>query len=211
MKTRVKPLIAENYKSVKDIYDSEFAIMGKKTLKSPWKNRIPDLSLGIFNHAGDLLGFTLVIRLTSDSECNYLSRIAIHPDFQNLGLGKKLLKVVLEKSYLKKETLYLTPLNLGAPLIKFYCRYGFYGTGDGYMACHFYNTRRQSLFNRHYDPPPVLVPKVVFSPKRIGITKGPFLEYHSYDIEYMGHKFEIKNTNQKMCPDYLNQFITFRS
>jgi GNAT superfamily N-acetyltransferase len=197
MKTHVKPLIAENYKSVKDIYDSEFAMMGKKTLKSPWKNRIPDLSLGIFNHSGDLLGFTLVIRLTSDSESNYLSRIAIHPDFQNFGLGKKLLKAVLEKSYLKKETLYLTPLNRSNSLIKFYCQQGFYGTGDGYMACHFYNTRRQSLFNRHHDPSPVLVPKVAFSPKRIGITKGPFLEYHSYN------NFKIN--------DYLSQFITSRS
>ena len=180
MKTHVKPLTAENYKSVKDIYDSEFAIMGQKTLKSPWKNRISDLSLGMFNHAGDLLGFTLVIRLTSKSISNYLSRIAVHPDFQKLGLGDKLLKAVLFESYLKKQTLYLTPLNRSTPLLKFYCRNGFYSTGDGYMAYHFYNTRRQTLFNDHYNPSPVLVPKVVFSPKRIGITKGPFLEYHTY-------------------------------
>jgi GNAT superfamily N-acetyltransferase len=185
MKTHVKPLTAQDYKSVKDIYDSEFKLMGKKTMNYPWKNRIPDLSLGIFNNEGDLLGFTLVVRY-SNFDVNYLSRIAIHSSFQNLGLGNKLLKAVLQKSYLKKQALYLTPLNRTTPLIKFYCNLGFYGTGNGQMTFHFYNTRRQGLFNRHYVP--AVVPKQL---QYSSIKEYPSLKFKCMPMSYYGMSMEL--------------------
>jgi GNAT superfamily N-acetyltransferase len=145
MKGRIRPLTPQDYKSVKDIFEATFKI---KMPNSTWRYRNRQRSLGIFNNAGDLLGFILL------SGKSYISRIAVHPLFQSLGLGSKLLKAVLTKSCLDRQTVYLTPLNWEKPLMKFYCNHGFYGTRGDIMAFHFKNTRRQHLFSRHYEPKP---------------------------------------------------------
>jgi GNAT superfamily N-acetyltransferase len=147
MKGRIRPLTPQDYKSAKDIFEATFKI---KMPNSTWRYRNRQRSLGIFNNAGDLLGFILL------SGKSYISRIAVHPLFQSLGLGSKLLKAVLTKSCLDRQTVYLTPLNWEKPLMKFYCHHGFYATRGDIMVFHFKNTRRQHLFSRHYDPKPVV-------------------------------------------------------
>ena len=164
MKPRIRPLRPQDYKSAKDIFEATFKI---KMPNSTWRYKNRERSLGIFNNAGDLLGFILL------SGKSYISRIAVHPLFQNLGLGSKLLKAVLTKSCLDRQTVYLTPLNWENPLMKFYCNHGFYGTRGDIMAFHFKNTRRQHLFSRHYEPKPVV---------------------KKYDFIKSGIKYEIKNT-----------------
>ena len=147
MKPRIRPLTAQDYKSAKDIFEAAFKI---KMPNSTWRYKNTERSLGIFNNAGDLLGFILL------SGKSYISRIAVHPLFQNHGLGSKLLKAVLTKSCLDRQTVYLTPLNWEKPLIKFYCHHGFYATRSDIMVFHFKNTRRQALFSRHYEPKPLV-------------------------------------------------------
>lgn len=147
MKPHIHPLTPQDHKSAKDIFEVAFKI---KMPNSTWRYRNRESSLGIFNNAGDLLGFILL------SGKSYISRIAVHPLFQNLGLGSKLLKAVLTKSCLDRQTVYLTPLNWETPLMKFYCHHGFYATRSDIMVFHFKNTRRQALFSRHYEPKPIV-------------------------------------------------------
>jgi ribosomal protein S18 acetylase RimI-like enzyme len=80
MKGRIRPLTPQDYKSVKDIFEATFKI---KMPNSTWRYRNRQRSLGIFSNAGDLLGFILM------SGKSYISRIAVHPLFQSLGLGSK--------------------------------------------------------------------------------------------------------------------------
>ena len=169
MKGRIRPLTAQDYKSAKDIFEAAFKI---KMPNSTWRYKNTERSLGIFNNAGDLLGFILL------SGKSYISRIAVHPLFQNHGLGSKLLKAVLTKSCLDRQTVYLTPLNWEKPLMKFYCHHGFYATRSDIMVFHFKNTRRQALFSRHYEPKP--------------IVKNTW-----YDSIKYGVKYEIKNSSYR--------------
>ena len=147
MKVCIKTLNSLDYASVKDIYRGEFCSKGLdfSTLREVWRDRERNFSLGAYNWQGDLLGFVLV-------EGNYISRIAVHSDFQSFGIGGKLLKKVLSKAFLEKRALHLIPLNWDEPLIKFYCRHGFYSTPSSYMAFHFQGTRRQTKFIKNYRP-----------------------------------------------------------
>ena len=147
MKVYIKSLTSLDYASVKDIYRGEFCSKGLdlSTLREVWRDRERSFSLGAYNWQGDLLGFIMV-------EGNYISRIAVHSEFQSFGIGGKLLKKVLSKAFLEKRAVFLSPLNWDEPLIKFYCRHGFYSTPSDYMVFHFQGTRRQTKFIKNYRP-----------------------------------------------------------
>lgn len=177
MKYRIRPLIAQDHKSAKDIFEAAFK---RKMPNTTWRYKNRERSLGIFNTTGDLLGFILL------SGKRYISRIAVHPYFQNLGLGSKLLKAVLMKSCLDKQTVYLTPLNWEKPLMKFYCNHGFYMSKGNIMVFHFKNTRRQSLFSRHYEP----------------IQVKPVSKYYEYEIK--DHRYSFSDIMKSLFTTHKN-------
>ena len=144
---KVKPLTCLDYTSVKDIYRSEFCSKGYNfsTLHDAWRYKDSDSSFGAFSKDGDLLGFILI-------QGNYITRLAVHPNFQGLRIGATLLMKVLSQCYHKKKTLYLTPLNVEEPLLRFYHRHGFHFTPKWDMVFHFHNTRRQRLYIGMYAP-----------------------------------------------------------
>ena len=137
MSTYIRPLSCLDYVSMKDIFIETFCNNGFNTKKicSLWKRRNIETSLGIFSEDHDILGFTITVG-------NHLARIAIHPDFQNQGLGSKLLVRVLNMYSNKNISVSIVPIN--DSLTSYYARYGFVDCGEYVMSKHYYNTRRAS-------------------------------------------------------------------
>lgn len=141
MKFYTKRLTVEHYYSIKDIFADQFFHTGivRKDLHTSWKNRSHDLSIGVFNRSGDLVGFALV-------EDNYTSFIAIHSSFQKMSLGSMLITNILKKCIRDNRSMYLYPLEQRTKLIRWYGSHGFHGTSNGFLNFHCYNTRRQAPF-----------------------------------------------------------------
>jgi len=138
MKTYVRKLTSLDYKSLKDIYEREFGKEGFTTseLHKDWKYRNRNKSLGIYNYQNDLLGFLL-------SSGNFIDFIAIHPKYHKLGLGTKLIKVLLRKHYFDRQSVYLYPMHQTQQLFNWYYNLGFHYTSRGFMVFHHYNIRRR--------------------------------------------------------------------
>ena len=144
MKTYIRKLTSANYKSLKDIYEREFAKEGFTfyELYIQWKFRDHNESLGIYNYTGDLLGFVI-------SDGDFIPYIAIHPHFHGMNLGTKLMKELLRKYYLHKKYIYLYPMKQDIKLVKWYTKLGFQFTSNGFMVFHSYNTRSRNNINVH--------------------------------------------------------------
>jgi ribosomal protein S18 acetylase RimI-like enzyme len=138
MKTYVRKLTSHDYKSVKDIYELEFGKKGftNSELHKQWKYRDASKSLGIYNHTKELLGFVL-------SDGNFIPFIAVHPKFHKLGLGTKLIKVLLRKHYFDRESVYLYPMEQSDKLFNWYYDLGFHYISRGFMLFHHYNIRHR--------------------------------------------------------------------
>jgi len=141
MKFYTKQLTVEHYYSIKDIFADQFYHAGivPSDLHTSWKNRSRDLSTGVFNRSGDLIGFALV-------QHNYTSFIAIHSSFQKMSLGSMLITNILKKCIRDNRSMYLYPLEQRKKLIRWYGSHGFHGTFNGYLNFHCHNTRRQAPF-----------------------------------------------------------------
>jgi len=144
MRTIIRKLTPEHYKSVKDIFVEQFRkhTIPLSDLHISWRYRERDLSMGIFSVSGDLLGFALV-------EYDYISYIALHPQYQGMNLGHTLLRYILNQRISKRQSVHLYPLDQRRKLIQWYKSYGFYTTSHGYMNFHSHNTRRQSKYLRN--------------------------------------------------------------
>jgi ribosomal protein S18 acetylase RimI-like enzyme len=132
----MRPLTCLDYNSVKDIFIEAFCKGAYRPSKMSklWKTRNPETSIGIFSSDHNLLGFALSIH-------DYIARIAMHSNFQNQGLGSKLLVRVLSLYSNKNLAVTLTPLS--NELCNYYARFGFIELSkDLSMYRHFYNTRR---------------------------------------------------------------------
>jgi len=142
---RIKKLLAEHYKSVKDIFGESFHKEGidNSDLSYYWRTRHSDDSLGIFSREGDLLGFAIVIQPAATPNNRYLIYFAVHSAYRGTRLGSTLMSKILEKRRAAGGAIHLTPLNR-AGLREWYIKRGFKNTYGGYMNFHSYGTRMNS-------------------------------------------------------------------
>lgn len=142
---RIKKLLAEHYKSVKDIFGESFYKVGidDTDLAYYWRARHSADSLGIFSNEGDLLGFALVIQPAATPNNRYLIYFAVHSAYRGTRLGSTLISKILEKRRAARGAIHLTPLNT-AGLRDWYIKRGFRNTCGGYMNFHSYGTRLAS-------------------------------------------------------------------
>ena len=139
MPYKMRNLLATDYLSIKDIFRDEFLgdDVTYRDLRTAWRYKNTDLSLGAVSTANDLIGFTLVRN-------NYIEYIGTHKHFKGQGLGTRLLKKALSLSSHKKKSMHLYPMSQDQRLIHWYERFGFRKTTGGYMNIHYYNTRSNS-------------------------------------------------------------------
>lgn len=151
MKFHLKQLKATDAKSIKDIYDLVFPPSMNKDLHTAWRWRLDDLCLGSFTSQGDLVGFILCDVGGYRFESIYVNFIAVHPDFQQYGIGSTLIKSILQKAINERKSVSLTPVPVKY-IQSWYSKHGFYIThiekanegGDFIlMNFHSYLTRKQ--------------------------------------------------------------------
>jgi ribosomal protein S18 acetylase RimI-like enzyme len=141
MRTYIRPLGPLHYRSIKDI----FTVFHKNDLKDKdlsyyWRHRSREASVGIFNGAGDLLGFALLMNKAETPGNMYLSFIAVHPAFKGLDLGSKLLKSIMAKRLAVNGSVHLVPLSF-PKLRKWYYDHGF-NFSRNCMNFHSHRTRK---------------------------------------------------------------------
>lgn len=146
MKFAIRPLLQQDYRSIKDIFHDAFDAwkLPVTDLGISWRRRsIPD-SRGIFSREGDLLGFAIVSFHKRNGTNRYLDYLAIHSSFRGKDLGTILLSDVIESCRDDKSSIHLYPVD--SPRIKaWYESHGFRDTNNGYMNLHFYETRSKTL------------------------------------------------------------------
>jgi ribosomal protein S18 acetylase RimI-like enzyme len=110
------PLRWNHYTQCKFLFDDVFDISEFHRFPDAWAAKSDELSLAVF-YKDALVGFALVdIR-------NTIKYICIHPDFQNCGLGSKLLTKILDLS-VDKRSIWLTTAG-DERLVSWYGRHGF--------------------------------------------------------------------------------------
>ncbi len=136
----IKPLTAEHFKSVKDIFGESFYKdgMNNTDLCYYWRKRKSD-SLGIFTPEGDLLGFSIIIQPAGTPNNRYLAYFAVHSDYRGGSLGTDLMAATLVRRKGAGGALHLMPLN--GKVRAWYLKRGFKNTFGGYMNYHSYGTR----------------------------------------------------------------------
>ena len=141
----IRPLLQQDYKSIRDIYHDAFDChaLPVKDLGTSWRNRSASDSYGIFSHEGDLLGFAIVSFHKKNGTNRYLDYLAVHSSFRGQDLGSQLLKYILQLCYDEKNSIHLYPIN-SERIKAWYRSHGFRETAGGYMNLHFYDTRIRS-------------------------------------------------------------------
>jgi ribosomal protein S18 acetylase RimI-like enzyme len=140
----IRPLSCLDVKSAADIFRETFHAEEHKEFSPIWRLRSKSESVGVFNDDGDLLGFILIFGYQ-----RALKYIAVHPLFQEYGIGSILLKHALKECIEKDVNLHLVPAN--DHVQAWYERQGFavtkYNMTDGkrwpIMNFHTHGTRRQ--------------------------------------------------------------------
>jgi len=138
----VKPLLQENYKTVKDIFQEAFGPQGYicEDIGYAWRKRILGMSQGYFNDDGDLLGFAIVNK-RNPTKAPYLHFFAVYENYKSLGYGSKIIKAVLDKA----PNVYLWPEGASEEdteaLKRWYEKNGFRLSSDNFYVIHAYNTR----------------------------------------------------------------------
>jgi ribosomal protein S18 acetylase RimI-like enzyme len=122
-----------HYKSATDIYGSAFYI--HSPLSREWRYRNRQLSLGIFNMDGDLLGFSFAVG-------NHILYLAVHPLFQDKGIGTCLLQNLIRVSRVLGISITLEPLE---DVVSWYSAHGFRKTTRKHMVYHKYCTRQRYM------------------------------------------------------------------
>jgi GNAT superfamily N-acetyltransferase len=142
MKYKIKQLLTDNYRSVKEIFTDVFIPVGFTIaqLTYSWKNRSHSDSFGIFTSQGDLIGFTLVYEVASNPVNKYMSYIAIYKSYTGEKLGSRLLTHTIKKILKDGYALHLYPLH-HAKLINWYRLHGFHIVANGYLNIHRHFTR----------------------------------------------------------------------
>jgi ribosomal protein S18 acetylase RimI-like enzyme len=137
MAYKIRNLLATDYLSIKDIFRDEFLgdDITYRDLRTAWRYRNTELSLGAISSTNDLLGFTLVRK-------NYLGFLGTHKHYQGKKIGSSLLKKVVSKT--SNTCLHLYPMSQNQRLIEWYARFGFRKTTGGYMNIHHYKTRSKA-------------------------------------------------------------------
>lgn len=110
------PLRWCHYSACKNIFEDVFDISELPFFASAWSLRYEERSIAAF-YKGGLVGFALV-----DKKMN-LRYICAHSDFQNVGLGSKLLTKILDLSR-DERSIWLTTAG-DERLVTWYGRYGF--------------------------------------------------------------------------------------
>jgi GNAT superfamily N-acetyltransferase len=135
-----KDLKCEHYKSIRDIFLETFEESDLVMLGSSWKERTKEKSIGAFTREGDLLGFIIITG-------TYVDYLAVHPLFQKLKLGTKLLRYSLDRCIEEGGHLYLDYPIGRTDVRDWYIRNGFSLTslkGRIGLVFHTYKTRSTS-------------------------------------------------------------------
>jgi len=101
---RLQPLRGTEYTAAHSIFSEVFDQKEESTFARAWKERISERSLGAYASYNKLVGFILV------EEGYYISYIAIHPSYQKLQLGTRLLQSVLRQCVSEKRNVTLNPV-----------------------------------------------------------------------------------------------------
>jgi len=137
----LRPLCAQDYRSVKDIFENAFDTHLKPItdLGISWKYRSKPHSLGVFR-SGDLLGFAIVSFHTKNGINRYVDYLAVHSSFRGHDIGSMLLKAIISECHAGHTSVHLYPLPF-PKLVAWYKSHGFYDTYGGYLNLHSYDTR----------------------------------------------------------------------
>jgi ribosomal protein S18 acetylase RimI-like enzyme len=105
-----------HYAACRQLFEDTFDISEIPSFVSAWPTRFEERSITAF-YKGALVGFALI-----DTKMT-LRYICIHPEFQNCGLGSKLLTKILDLSA-DARSIWLTTAD-NERLVTWYGRYGF--------------------------------------------------------------------------------------
>ena len=145
MNVSLHPLQPIDYTSVREIFSESFDESENKNFQKAWKERVPSMSIGAYAPYNQLVGFIIV------EEGYYISYLAVHPSFQKLQLGTRLLQCVLRKCVSENKSVTLIPVK-DPSIVAWYQKNGFTeeitksGTTHFIMNFHSHDTRR----NRSY-------------------------------------------------------------
>jgi ribosomal protein S18 acetylase RimI-like enzyme len=141
MNITLHPLQMTDYASVCTIFSESFDESETKNFKKAWKERVPSMSIGAYAPYNQLVGFIIV------EEGYYISYITVHPSFQKLQLGTRLLQCVLRKCVSENKSVTLIPVK-DPGIVAWYKKNGFTeevtksGNSHFVMNFHSHDTRR---------------------------------------------------------------------
>lgn len=116
-------LVKNDYDEIEEMFYCVFPEV-EKGLEEAFQYRVKNLSKGICLDTGELAGFILCDVYGDQYELIKINYIVIHPAYQNLGLGSKLLQHVLHLCMKMKKKVTLVPV-MKLHIIRWYRKQGF--------------------------------------------------------------------------------------
>lgn len=148
MEYRFKPL-SPNYKArVLQLSAESWPDILPEQVQTSWRGRSLEHSYAIVDDMGAFIGFIIASLHASSGSNLYIDYLALKPEYRGCGIGDKLMKDLIKDALHQKKSVHLYPYNQDESLIKWYKKYGFYESYDGYYNFHSYSTRRQAPIHK---------------------------------------------------------------
>jgi len=141
---RFKPL-SSNYKvRVLQLSSETWPDIMTEQVETSWRGRSLEHSYAIVDGRGVFIGFIIASLHASSGSNLYIDYLALKPECRGCGIGDQIMKELTKDALDQKKSVHLYPYNHNESLIKWYKKYGFYESYDGYFNFHSYSTRSQA-------------------------------------------------------------------
>lgn len=138
----IRPLKDSDYRKVKEIFIDNFKDrIPIRDIGISFDKRDAQRSMGYYEteDSSEMIGFHIMSTNTRNKGNVYLDYIAISPRYQRCGYGTQMMWRIVRDTFRDNESIHLYPFD--ERLARWYRKFGFYHTHDGYLNFHSYHTR----------------------------------------------------------------------